>query len=87
MPASSSSCCGIVTELGFIFGFLVSPVPLIQVRRQRVVEQEEMLKECQQQTQQLQSWLTNIARTLDEATRLNDQSQLQVTNILTPLFL
>ena len=64
----------------------ISRGPLIQVRRQRVVEQEEMLKQCQQQTQQLESWLANIARTLDQAARLNDPSQLQVTAERSVLF-
>jgi hypothetical protein len=51
----------------------------LQVRRQRQAEQELTLKECQQQTEQLQLWLSDIARTLDNATRVNDQSQLQVS--------
>ena len=51
----------------------------MQVRRQRQAEQELTLKECQQQTEQLQLWLSDIARTLDNATRVNDQSQLQVS--------
>jgi hypothetical protein len=51
----------------------------VQVRRQRQAEQELTLKECQQQTEQLQLWLSDIARTLDNATRVNDQSQLQVS--------
>ena len=70
----------------FVCVWGISRGPLIQVRRQRVVEQEEMLKQCQQQTQQLESWLANIARTLDQAARLNDPSQLQVTAERSVLF-
>ena len=51
----------------------------VQVRRQRQAEQELTLKECQQQTEQLQLWLGDISRTLDNAKRVNDQSQLQVS--------
>ena len=51
---------------------------LQQVRRQRLAEQDLTLKECQQQTEQLQGWLADIALTLDHVTRVNDQSKIQV---------
>lgn len=50
-----------------------------QVRRQRQVEQELTLKDCQRKTEQLQLWLANIAQTLDHVTRINDQSQIEVS--------
>ena len=59
------------------------------MRRQRLAEQEETLKDCQQQTEQLQLWLADIAQTLEHVIRVNDQSQLQVnvTNVPTPTFI
>lgn len=48
------------------------------MRRQRQVEQELTLKDCQKKTEQLQLWLANIAQTLDHVTRINDQSQIEV---------
>uniref|UniRef100_A0A0N8BMF8 Dystrophin major muscle n=2 Tax=Daphnia magna TaxID=35525 RepID=A0A0N8BMF8_9CRUS len=48
-----------------------------EVRRQRQVEQELTLKDCQKKTEQLQLWLANIAQTLDHVTRINDQSQIE----------
>lgn len=65
---------------GFRFAILLSFLFLFlrQVRRQRLAEQELTLKECQQQTEQLQIWLANIAQTLDHVTRIRDPSQLQV---------
>lgn len=51
-----------------------------QVRRQRQVEQELTLKDCQKKTEQLQLWLANIAQTLDHVTRINDQSQIEVNH-------
>jgi len=47
-----------------------------EVRRQRIAEQEETLKDCQHQSEQLQLWLTDIAQTLEHVIRVNDQSQL-----------
>ncbi len=64
-----------VTKVGHFF--FVQP-PIWQVRRQRQVEQELTLKDCQKKTEQLQLWLANIAQTLDHVTRINDQSQLEV---------
>lgn len=54
------------------------------MRRQRIAEQEETLKDCQQQTEQLQLWLADIAQTLEHVIRVNDQSQIQV--FIIPLF-
>jgi len=68
------------SNLKFKNGYLILVyLCFLQVRRQRQAEQELTLKECQQQTEQLQLWLSDIARTLDNATRVNDQSQLQVS--------
>lgn len=52
-----------------------------QVRRQRIAEQEEALKDCQHQTEQLQLWLADIAQTLEHVIRVNDQSQLHVISL------
>jgi len=57
---------------------LIFPNVTRQVRRQRQVEQELTLKDCQKKTEQLQLWLANIAQTLDHVTRINDQSQIEV---------
>ena len=62
----------------FCFSFDSFTYVVWQVRRQRQVEQELTLKDCQKKTEQLQLWLTNIAQTLDHVTRINDQSQIEV---------